>query len=185
MVVSRSPAAPQAVEGQPLFDGVRLPLQGTIKDMGVNIDRGLRCHQDIQSVARQQTSERVSALHRVSGCLDSRGILTVQGTDLSMYRIWCLCLDVWSRHLHLDMVQGQAFCLLGEKAEIPASIMFLKHCWDVSALTVCHKAQVLCTQYTIQLCLLPHPAHRTMQQALTGHQSVVVPLSHITAPADL
>ena len=127
----------------------------------------------------------MSTLRRLTGSLDSRGILTVQGTDLSMYRIWCLCLDVWSRHLHLDMVQGQAFCLLGEKAEIPASIMFLKHCWDVSALTVCHKAQVLCTPYTIQLCLLPHPAHRTMQQALTGHQSVVVPLSHITAPADL
>ena len=41
LVVSLSPAAPQAVVGQLLFEGVWLPLQDTIKLLGVTIDKEL------------------------------------------------------------------------------------------------------------------------------------------------
>ena len=70
MVVSQSPAAPQAVERQLQFEGVRLPIQDTIKVPGVTIGWELRYDQHITSVACQ-TSQRVSALWRVAGSLDS------------------------------------------------------------------------------------------------------------------
>ena len=78
----------------------------------------------------------------------------------------------------LDAVQRRALRLLGEEAEIPSSITSLKHRRDVSALTVCHKTQVLRTPHLTQLCLPLHPAHRTTRQAAAGNQRVVVPLSH-------
>ncbi|MPC84609.1 hypothetical protein E2C01_079353 [Portunus trituberculatus] len=76
MVVSRSPAASQAVEGQLQFEGEQLSLQEHIKILVVTIDRELRYDTHITSVARQ-TSQRVSALRRVAGSLDPRGNLTL------------------------------------------------------------------------------------------------------------
>ena len=69
VVVSRSPAPSQAVEGHLQFEGFRLPPQDTIKVLGVTIDRELRYDQYITSVVRQ-SSQRVSALRRVAGSLD-------------------------------------------------------------------------------------------------------------------
>ena len=67
MVLSRShAAASQAVEGQLQFEGVRLPLQNTIKVLCITIDRELRYDQYITTVARQ-TSQRVSALSQGGG----------------------------------------------------------------------------------------------------------------------
>ncbi|XP_050690070.1 uncharacterized protein LOC126982212 [Eriocheir sinensis] len=53
MVVSRSPAATQGVEGQLRFGDVQLPLQDNIKVLGITIDRELRYDQHIATVARQ------------------------------------------------------------------------------------------------------------------------------------
>ena len=78
----------------------------------------------------------------------------------------------------LDAVQRRALRLLGEESEIPASMTSLEHRRDVSALTVCHKTQVLRTPHLTQLCLPLHPAHRTTRQAQAGHHRVIVPLSH-------
>ena len=55
---------------------------------------------------------------------------------------------------------------------------FLEHRRDVSALTVCHKTQVLHTPNLTHLYLPPKPDHRTTRQALAGNQRIAVPLSH-------
>ena len=180
MVISRSPAAPQAVEGQLRFEGVRLPLQENIKILGVTIDRELRYDQHITSVARQ-TSQRVSALRRVAGSLDSRGILTLYKAQIRPcmeYGALAWMSGAATHTRRLDAVQRRALRLLGEEAEIPASMTSLEHRRDVSALAVCHKAQVLRTPHLTQLCLPLQPALRTTRQALAGNQRVVVPLSH-------
>ncbi|MPC51602.1 hypothetical protein E2C01_045451 [Portunus trituberculatus] len=64
------------MEGQLRFEGERLSLQEHIKILGVTISRELRYDTHITSVARQ-ISQRVSALRRVAGCLDPRGIFTL------------------------------------------------------------------------------------------------------------
>ena len=180
MVVSRSPAASQAVEGQLQFEGVRLPLQDTIKVLGITIDRELRYDQHITTVARR-TSQRVSALRRVAGSLDSRGILTLYKAQIRPcmeYGALAWMSGAATHTRRLDAVQRRALRLLGEEAEIPASMTSLEHRRDVSALTVCHKTQVLSTPHLTQLCLPLHPAHRTTRQAQAGHHRVIVPLSH-------
>ena len=78
----------------------------------------------------------------------------------------------------LDAVQSHALRLLEDEVEIPASTTSLEHRRDVSALTVCHKTQVLQTPHLTCLCLPPHLAQRAMRQALEGDLGVVVPQSH-------
>ncbi len=85
MVASRSPAVAQVVEGQLQFEGVCLSLQKNIKILGVTIDHQLRFQQHIEAVARQ-ASRRVSALRRVAGNLDSRGILTLYKSQIRL--VW-------------------------------------------------------------------------------------------------
>ncbi|MPC71367.1 hypothetical protein E2C01_065644 [Portunus trituberculatus] len=84
MVVSRYPAASQTVEGQLRFEGERLSLQENIRILGVTIDHELRYDTYITSVARQ-TSQRVSSLRRVAGCLDPRAILTLYKAQIRLY----------------------------------------------------------------------------------------------------
>lgn len=61
MVVSRSPAAGPAVEGRLLFGGIPLPLQESVKILGMEGDRGLRFDSHIKHIA-QKASYRVSCL---------------------------------------------------------------------------------------------------------------------------
>ncbi|XP_045111706.1 uncharacterized protein LOC123504866 [Portunus trituberculatus] len=71
MVISRSPAAPPAVSGHLCLGGQILPLQESIKVLGVTVDCGLRFDRHVAAVAHQ-ASLRVSALRRMAGSLDSR-----------------------------------------------------------------------------------------------------------------
>lgn len=59
----------------------------------------------ITSVACQ-TAQRVSALRRVAGSLDSRGILTLQGTNPPLYGVRCLEMDVQSPYPHRPARRG-------------------------------------------------------------------------------
>ena len=180
MVISRSPAAPQAVEGQLRFGDVRLPLQDNIKILGVTIDQELRFDQHIKSVARQ-TSQRVSALRRVAGSLDSRGILTLYKAQIRPcmeYGALTWMSGAATHTRRLDAVQRRALRLLGEETEIPSTVTSLEHRRDVSALAVYHKAQVLQATHLRQLCLPSQPSTRTTRQTEAGCERVVVPLSH-------
>ena len=180
MVISRSPAAPQAVEGQLRFEGVRLPLEDKIKILGVAFDQELRFKQHITSVARQ-TSQRVSALRRIASSLDSQGILTLYKAQIRPcmeYGALTWMSGAATHTCRLDAVQRRALRLLGEDAEIPLSMTSLEHRRDVSALAVYHKAQVLRTPHLTQLCLPPQPNHRTTRQAEASDSRLMVPLSN-------
>ncbi|KAK3865355.1 hypothetical protein Pcinc_029030 [Petrolisthes cinctipes] len=76
MVVSRSPAASQAVEGKLKFGSITRPLQDHVKILGVTFDVVLRFDKHIHHIAHQ-ASLRVSALRRVAGFLDKRGLMTL------------------------------------------------------------------------------------------------------------
>ena len=77
----------------------------------------------------------------------------------------------------LDAVQKCALRLLGEEVKIPAGMTSFEHQRDMSALTVCHKTQVLHTPHLNPLYLPPQPAHRMTQQALAGNQHVALAVS--------
>ncbi|KAK3888774.1 hypothetical protein Pcinc_007191 [Petrolisthes cinctipes] len=81
MVVSRSPAASPAVEGKVKFGSVTLPLQDHVKILGVTFDAELRFDKHIHHIAHQ-ASLRVSALRRVAGFLDNRGLMTLYKAQL-------------------------------------------------------------------------------------------------------
>ena len=179
MVISRSPAASQAVEGLLRFEGEQLTLQEHIKILGVTMDRELRYDTHITSVARQ-TSQRVSALRRVAGSLDSRGILNLYKAQIRPCMEYGALTWMSSAHTHtsrLDAVQRRALRLLGEDDENAASITSLEHRRDVATLTVCQKAQVLHTPHLTSLSLPPHPPGRMTRQAAGCDLQVQVPLS--------
>ena len=179
MVISRSPAASQAVEGLLRFEGEQLTLQEHIKILGVTMDRELRYDTHITSVARQ-TSQRVSALRRVAGSLDSRGILNLYKAQIRPCMEYGALTWMSSAHTHtsrLDAVQRRALRLLGEDHDDAASITSLEHRRDVATLTVCQKAQVLHTPHLTSLSLPPHPPGRMTRQAAGCDLQVQVPLS--------
>ena len=84
MVISRSLAAPQEVEGEVMFGSITLPLQECIKILGVDLDRELRFDRHLKHVAHQ-ASLRVSALRRVAGLLDKRGIQLLYKAQIRPY----------------------------------------------------------------------------------------------------
>ncbi|XP_063876074.1 uncharacterized protein LOC135109024 isoform X3 [Scylla paramamosain] len=143
------------------------------------MDCELRYDTHIMSVARQ-TSRRVSALRRVTGSLDSRGILTLYKAQIRpcMKCGALTCMSSAPTHTRrLDAVQRRALRLLGCDEELAARITSLEHRRDVSALVVCHKTQVQHTPHFTHLCLPPHPGQRMTRQAGAGSQQVLVTLS--------
>ena len=175
MVVSRSPAATQALKGQLQFGGVQLPLQDNVKILGVAIDRELRYDQHLASVA-SQTSQRVSALRRVASNLDPQGILTLYKAQIRPcmeYGALTWMSSAASHTRRLDAVQRRALRLLGDDEEIAGSVTSLEHRRDVAALTVCHKTQVLHTPHLTRLYLPPHHAQRATRQAAAGRRLTV------------
>ena len=175
MVVSRSPAATQAVEGQLRFGDVQLPLQDNIKILGVAIDRELRYDQHLASVARQ-TSQRVSALRRVASNLDPQGILTLYKAQIRPCMEYGALTWMSSAVTHtrrLDAVQRRALRLLGDDEEITGSVTSLEHRRDVAALTVCHKTQVLHVPHLARLYSPPHHSQRATRQAAAGRRLTV------------
>ena len=69
MVISRSPAAKLAAEGKLSFNGIPLPFQETVENLGVEVNRELRFDSHIKHIA-QKISDRVTDLRRMAGFLD-------------------------------------------------------------------------------------------------------------------
>ena len=83
MVISLFPAASQAVSGLVCFGDKCLPLKEHIKIVGVAVDRCLRFDHHVTAVARQ-TSQRLSAFHRMAGNLDFHGILILYKAQIRL-----------------------------------------------------------------------------------------------------
>uniref|UniRef100_A0A0P4VX79 Uncharacterized protein n=1 Tax=Scylla olivacea TaxID=85551 RepID=A0A0P4VX79_SCYOL len=115
MVISRSPAASPAVSGCLFFGDQTLPLQEHVKLLGVTVDCGLRFDRHVAAVAHQ-VSQRVSALRRMSGNLDSRGILTLYKAQIRPCMEYSALSWMSSAPTHLqrlDAVQRRALRLVG------------------------------------------------------------------------
>ena len=143
------------------------------------MDRELLCDTRITSVACQ-TPQRVSALRRVAGSLDSRDILTLYKTQISP------CMEygdlTWmcrapTHTKRLEGVQRRALRLLGEKEEMATSTTSLEHRRDMANLTVCQKVWVQHTPYLTRLNLPLHPPGRMTREAEAGELQVLMPLS--------
>ncbi|XP_050687365.1 uncharacterized protein LOC126980953 isoform X2 [Eriocheir sinensis] len=173
MVISRSPDASRAVSGQLRLGGKSLPLQDHIKVLGVTVDQSLRFDLHIRAVARQ-ASLRVSALRRVAGSLDPRGILTLFKAQIRPYLEYgalCWMASAATHMLRLDAVQRRALRLVEASEHLEeesATVPSLEHRRDVSALVVCHKAQVQGVPHLSRLRLPPRAAQRFTRTTLSG-----------------
>ncbi|XP_050733849.1 uncharacterized protein LOC127007175 [Eriocheir sinensis] len=162
MVISRSPAATQAVEGRVMFGSVTLPLQDYVRILGVDLDRGLRFDRHLKHAAHQ-ASLRVSALRRVANFLDKRGIMLLYKAQVRPY------LDVQRCHTPAEIGQPPPHDI------IPLDT--LEHRRDVAALVVFHKAQVQGVPHLARLRLPPREAVRDTRTVLSSHEQVGVPKS--------
>lgn len=180
MVISRSLGASHAVAGELCFGGKDLPLQDYIKILGVSVDRSLRFDHHIAAVTRQ-TSLRVSALRRVANTLDPQGIRTLYKAQIRPCMEYGALSWMSSAAAHmkrLDAVQRRALRLganeEGQQQQAPETS--LQHRRDVSALVVCHKAQVQMVPHLEPLRLLPHTTQRNTRAA-SNCERVTVPRS--------
>ena len=181
MVISRSPAASQAIAGKLLFGGVSLPLQDHIKILGVTADQGLRYDRHVSAVA-SQASQRVSALRRMANTLDPRGVLTLykaQIRPLLEYGALTFMSSAATHMRRLDAVQRRALRLVENGAEqhLSAGVTSLEHRRDVSALVVCHKTQVQEVPHLARLRLPRRTVRRETRAAHASDELVEVPRS--------
>ena len=182
MVISRSPAASQAISGRLLFGGVSLPLQEHIKILGVTVDQGLRYDHHVNALACQ-ASQRVSALRRMADTLDPRGVLTLYKAQIRPCMEYGALSWMSSAATHmrrLDAVQRRALRLVENGAELhlSADVTSLEHRRDVSALVVCHKTQVQEVPHLVRLRLPPRAVRRETRAALASDELVEVPRSN-------
>ena len=110
------------------------------------MDCCLRYDQHMGALAHQ-ASLRVSALRRMASDFDPQGILTLYRAQVRPCMEYGALSWMSSAATHmqrLDAVQRRALLLVGHTEEQPvlASVTSLEHRRDVSALVVCHKAQV-------------------------------------------
>ncbi|KAG0723849.1 hypothetical protein GWK47_041839 [Chionoecetes opilio] len=170
MVISRSPAASQAVSGRLCFGGKTLPLQDHIKILGMSVDRGLSFDHHV-AAAVHQVSLRVSVLRRVAGSLDSRGILTLYKAQIRP------CMEYGA----LSWMSSAATYLQRLDAEDQHSspgVTSLEHRRDVSALVVCNKVQVQEVPHLSSLRFPPRAVQRWSRTTPLSDVLVKVPLSH-------
>ena len=183
MVVSRSPVAGPAMEGRLRFDGLPLPLQESVKILGVEMDRGLRFERHVKHIALQ-ASHRVSSLRRVASFLDRRGRLLLYKAQIRPYLeyaalSWMSCAA--SHSSKLDGIQRRALRLVeaaGAPAQPEAPLDTLEHRRDVAALVVFHKAQVQGVPHLEGLRLPPRVTTRNTRTVLSSGDSVEVPRSN-------
>ena len=182
MVVSRSPAASQAVEGEVKFGPITLALQDHVKILGVTFDAELRFDKHIHHIAHQ-ASFQVSALRRVAGFLDTRGLLTLYKAQVRPYLeygalSWISCATTHLRRL--DKVERRVQRLIESSScppplqDVPA-LDTLEHRRDVAALVVLHKTQVQEVQHLAGLRLPPRKDVRDTRTVFSSHQQVRVP----------
>ena len=181
MVVSRSAAAMQAVEGRVMFGSTTLPLQDYIRILGVDLDRELRFDRHLKHVVHL-ASLRVSALRRVAYFLDKRGIMLLYKAQVRPYLEYGALTWMSSASTHLqrlDKVERRAKRLLEDNHQPPDATPLdtLEHRRDVAALTVFHKAQVQGVPHLARLRLPPREAARDTRTVLSSHEQVGVPRS--------
>ncbi len=185
MVVSRSPAASQAVAGRVLFGGVTLPLKDDIRILGVDLDKELRFDRHLKHIARQ-ASLRVSALRRIASLLDKRGILLLYKAQIRPYLEYGALTWMSSAPTHLrrlDKVERRVLRLVENNNLQPPLLDTtpldpLEHRRDVAALTVLHKAQVQGVPHLAGLRLPPRAFTRSTRTVLSSDELVGVPRSH-------
>ena len=175
MVISRSPAAAQAVEGWVRFGAAILPLQEHIKILGVDVDSEMRFSRHLRNVAHQ-ASLRVSALRRVAKFLDEKGLLTLYKAQVRPYLEYATLTWMSSASTHLqrlDAVERRAMRLVrGPPLDT------LEHRRDVAALVVFHKAQVQGVPHLGRLRIPPRVLDRSTRTVLSSNELVEVPRSH-------
>ncbi|MPD05272.1 hypothetical protein E2C01_101005 [Portunus trituberculatus] len=179
MVISRSPAASLAVSGRLCLGGQILPLQESIKLLGVTVDCGLRFDRHVAAVAHQ-ASLRVSALRRMAGSLDSRGILTLYKAQIRPcmeYGALSWMSSAATYLQRLDAVQRRALRLVGMAAQQQQQEE-LEHRRDVSTLVVQHKARVLEVPHLSSLRLPARAIQRESRPTTCSDTLVHVPRSH-------
>ncbi|MPC91667.1 RNA-directed DNA polymerase from mobile element jockey [Portunus trituberculatus] len=185
MVISRSPAASLAVSGCLCLGGQILPLQESIKVLGVTVDCGLRFDRHVTAVAHQ-ASLRVSALCRMAGSLDSRGILTLYKAQIRPcmeYGALSWMLSAATHLQRLDAVQHCVLRLVGiaaqqQQQEEQTEVTSLEHRRDVLALVVQHKARVLEVPHLSSLRLPARAVQRESRATTSSDMLVHVPRSH-------
>ncbi|MPC52977.1 hypothetical protein E2C01_046859 [Portunus trituberculatus] len=90
MVISRSLAVTQEVEGKVMFGSITLPLQEYIKILGVDLDRELRFDRHLKHVAHQALCLTQSSW--ITG--QTLSPAAVQGPDKALPGVWGPDLDV-------------------------------------------------------------------------------------------
>lgn len=184
MVISRSPADKLAAEGKLYFNGVHLPVQDTIKILGVEVDRELRFDGHIKDIAKK-ASHRITALRRMAGFLDKGGKLLLYKAQIRPYLeyaalSWMSCAS--SHTKKLDSIQRRALRLVDAADPTPQAdsvrpLDSLEHRRDVAALVVFHKAQVQGVPHLSGLRQPPRVATRSTRTVLASGDSVEVPFS--------
>ncbi|KAK3889544.1 hypothetical protein Pcinc_006453 [Petrolisthes cinctipes] len=167
------------------FGSVTLPLQDHFKILGVTFDAELRFDKHIHHIAHQ-ASLRVSALHRVAGFLDKRGLMTLYKAQVRPHLEYGALTWMSSAATHLqrlDKVERRVQRLIKNNScpppsqDIPA-LDTLEHRRDVAALGVLHKAQVQEVQHLAGLRLPPREAVRDTRTVFSIQEQVGVPRSH-------
>ncbi|XP_045130660.1 uncharacterized protein LOC123515839 [Portunus trituberculatus] len=176
MVISRSLAARQEVEGKVMFGSITLPLQEYIKVLGVDLDRELRFDRHLKHVAHQ-ASLRVSALRRVAGLLDKRGIQLLYKAQIRPYLEYGVLTWISSAATHLQRLDKIERRVQRPPQQEERSLDTLEHRRDVAALVVFHKAQVQGVPHLARLQLPPRVAQRDTRTVLSSHEQVGVPRS--------
>ena len=180
MVISRSPAASQAVEGRLHFGDAVLPLQDHVKILGVDMDCALRFDRHLRNVAHQ-ASLRVTALRRVAKFLDERGLQTLYKAQVRPYLEYATLTWMSSAPTHLqrlEAVERRAKRLLEGGNHPPPPLDSLEHRRDVAALVVFHKAKVQGVPHLDRLRVPPRVLDRSTRTVLSSNELVEVPRSH-------
>ena len=180
MVISRSPAATLAIEGQLLFGDTPLPLQKQVKILGVDVDQSMRFDQHLKKVAHQ-ASLRVTALRRVAKFLDAKGLLLLYKAQIRPYLEYATLTWMSAAPIHLqrlDAVERRAMRLIEGRDHPPTPLDSLEHRRDVASLVVFHKAQVQEVSHLDRLRVQPRVVNRNTRTVLSSDELVQIPLSH-------
>ena len=180
MVISRSPAATQAVLGHLQFGDTILALQKHVKILGVDVDQELRFNLHLKKVAHL-ASRRVTALRRVAKFLDARGVLLLYKAQIRPYLEYATLTWMSAAPTHLqklNAVERRAMRLVEGSEHAQSPLDSLEHRRDVATLVVLHKAQVQGVPHLDKLRIQPRVTNRSTRTVLSSDELVEVPQSH-------
>ena len=177
-IISRSPAATAAMEGQLKMGDATIPLQNHVSILGVDFDEGLRFDRHINRVCRV-ASLKVTALRRMASFLDAKGLMLLYKAQVRPHLEYAALSWMSAAPLHLkklDKIQRRALRLVQDAPTFP-HLDSLEHRRDVGALTVLHKALVQEVPHLANLRLPPRAETRSTRTVLSSQHLVEVPRS--------